>query len=564
MTALASSLRVRHRIGRDEWVLRAGLLVVILWLLVAVALPLWSLLSKSFQTRDGGFAGLANYAAYVSNPALFASVWNSLWVALVATAITLPLAFLFAYALTRSCMRGKGLFRSLALIPILAPSVLPAISLIYLFGNQGILKGLLFGGSIYGPGGIIAAQVFYCFPHALMILVTALATADARLYEAAESMGASRRRIFWTVTLPGAKYGVIGAGFVVFTLVITDFGIPKVVGGRFNVLATDVYKQVVGQQNFEMGAVVGMVLLLPAVLAFAVDRLVAAKQVALLSARAVPYQPKPKRRFDLLMLLACVLIAAPIVGILAVAAWASFITFWPYDLSLTLANYIFEDFDASGWSSYWNSLEMAAWSAAIGTTVIFAGAYVIEKGRGFFMARALSQFLAMLPLAVPGLVLGLGYIFFFNHPANPLGFLYGTLAILVLNTIAHFYTVGHLTAVTALKQLDQEFEAVSASLKVPVWTTFRRVTVPICLPAILDIAVYLFVNAMTTVSAVIFLYSTDTKLAAIAIVNMEEAGRSSGAAAMAMMVVLTSAGVKLLQLGLSALLDRRTQAWRRR
>ena len=131
-----------------------------------------------------------------------------------------------------------------------------------------------------------------------MILVAALSMADARLYEAADALGASKTRVFFTVTLPGAKYGVISAGFVIFTLVITDFGIAKVIGGKFNVLATDIYKQVIGQQNFEMGAVVGFVLLIPAVFAFAADRIIQRRQVALLSARAVPLIPKAVPRRD--------------------------------------------------------------------------------------------------------------------------------------------------------------------------------------------------------------------------------------------------------------------------
>ncbi|MBL8664594.1 MAG: ABC transporter permease subunit, partial [Candidatus Odyssella sp.] len=175
-----------------------------------------------------------------------------------------------------------------------------------------------------------------------------------------------------------------------------------------------------------------------------------------------------------------------------------------------------------------------------------------------------AHLLAMVPLAVPGLVLGLGYIFFFNAPNNPANFIYGTLAILVVNTVAHFYTVAHLTAVTALKQIDAEFEAVSASLKVPFYVTLKRVTVPICLPAILDIAIYLFVNAMTTVSALIFLYGAGTKPAAVMIVHMDEAGQIAAAAAMASLIVATSAGVKILHVLLARFLDRRTQAWRRR
>jgi iron(III) transport system permease protein len=170
----------------------------------------------------------------------------------------------------------------------------------------------------------------------------------------------------------------------------------------------------------------------------------------------------------------------------------------------------------------------------------------------------------MLPMAVPGLVLGLGYVFFYNASWNPLGWLYGTLILLVVNTVAHFYTVAHITATTALKQIDPEFEAVSASLKVPFWRTFARVTVPISLPAILDIAVYMFVNALTTVSAVIFLYGSGTKLASIAVVHMDEAGAIASAAAMATMIMLTAILAKVLHLTLDRLAFARLQAWRRR
>ena len=563
-TVVASVPPTRRRLDRDDLLMRLGICLLIGWMLLTLVLPLYWLLSKSFQNQGGQFVGLANYIHYFSTPALFASVWNSLFIALVTTAIVLPLAFVYAYALQRSCMRWKGLFQALALIPILAPSLLPAISLIYLFGNQGFLKGWMFGASIYGPIGIVVSQVFYCFPHALMILIAALSMADARLYEAADALGASKTRVFFTVTLPGAKYGVISAGFVIFTLVITDFGIAKVIGGRFNVLATDIFKQVIGQQNFEMGAVVGFVLLIPAVVAFAADRIIQRRQVALLSARAVPLVPRPAARRDWGLFLFCALVGGLIFGLLAMSFWASFVTRWPYNLALTLNNYAFGEFDSNGWAAYWNSLELAAWTAVIGTAVIFVGAYLLEKTRAFALGRTLAQFMAMLPMAVPGLVLGLAYIFFFNAKGNPFGFVYATMAILVINSITHFYTVSHLTATTALKQLDSEFEAVSASLKVSLLRTMARVTVPVCLPAVLDISIYLFVNAMTTVSAVVFLYSTDTKLAAITIINMDESGFTAAAAAMAITIVVTSASVKIAHLLLTRRLERTTQAWRRR
>ena len=548
-----------------ETAVATGLVAALCALLVLIiALPLGALLIKSFEGADGGFAGLANFRTYFATPTLVAALVNSLVIAALSVALVVPLAFGYAYALTRTVMPFKGLFLAAALLPIFAPSLLSGIALTYILGNQGVLRGLLFGHSVYGPIGIVIAECLYAFPHALIILTTALALADGRLYEAAAAMGTGRLRTFASVTLPGARYGLVGAGFVVFTLVVTDFGIPKVIGGQYSVLATDAYRQVVGQQNFPMGAVVGLLMLVPAVLAFGVDRVIQRRQSALLSARSVPYEPKPRRLRDRLALLYAVAVAGVIVGTYGVAVWASFIRYWPYNLALTLDHYDFAATDADGWQPYWNSLAMAASVAAIGTVVVFCGGYLIEKLKVFAAGRILAQLLAMLPLAVPGLVLGLGYVFFFNAPWNPLNVLYGSLALLALNTLAHYYTVAHVTATTALKQIDPEFEAVSASLKVPFWRTFTRVSLPICLPTVLELAVYLFVNAMTTVSAVIFLYGPDTKLASIAIVHMDEAGTTAAAAAMASVIMATALaarlGLALIGWGVVAHLRR----WRRR
>ena len=544
--------------------MRAFIGVIGLYLVVALALPLGLMLGKSLQGPRDEFVGVANYVRYFSTPALVQSIGNSLWVASLSTVITVPLAFGYAYALTRSRMRLRGFFKTVALVPILVPSLLPGLALVYLFGNQGLIKGALRGHSIYGPIGIVMAEVFTTFPHALLIILAALALADARLYEAAVALRASRPRIFWTVTLPGARYGLISATFVVFTTVITDFGAPKVIGGQYNVLATDVYKQVIGQQNFQMGAVVSVILLVPAVFAFLVDRAVRRRQVALLSARAVPYEPKPQPGFDLTMLAYCVVIGAAILSIVAVSQYAALVKFFPYNLTFTLAHYDFDQKGGGGWASYYNSVRLALLTGVIGTVIVFVGAYLVEKARGFAFGRALFHFLAMLPMAVPGLVLGLAYIFFFNAPANPLNVLYRTMTILVLNTVVHFYTVGHLTALTALRQMDPEFETVSASLKQPFYRTFWRVTVPVCLPSTLDIAIYLFVNAMTTVSGVVFIYGPQTELASISVLNMDDTGEIASAAAMAMMIFYTNVGARGLHLLLARWLERRTQAWRRR
>jgi iron(III) transport system permease protein len=562
---LSAAPALRQRAHWTDRVAHAAMLALVAVLLVFLAGPLAAILVKSLQNADGAYAGLANFTSYLKTPALLSSLWHSVWVSLLVTLVTVPLAFGFAYALSRSCMPFKPVFRTIALVPLLAPSLLSALSLIYWFGNQGIAKGVLHAlgfETIYGAPGVVVAECFAVFPHVLMILISALSLADARLYEAAAALGTSTRRRFFTITLPGAKYGLISAALVAFTLVMTDFGIPKVIGGNFNMLATDVFKLVIGQQDFQRGAVVGLLLLTPAVLTFVIDWRVNARQTAMLSARAVPYRPKPARGFDIAMSSYALLIAALMLAMLGMAVFASFASFWPYNLAPTLRHYTMGLVDAEVGDAFVNSLKLAAGTAFFGTILVFTGAYMLEKTRGLAWARPVVRLLAMLPMAVPGLVLGLGYIFFFNAPANPLHGLYQTLPLLIACTIVHFYTTGHLTAVTALKALDAEFESVSASLKVPFFKTFWRVTLPICTPTLIDIARYFFINAMTTISAVVFLYSPDTKVASIAILNLDEAGEAGPAAACAVLITAGSTLVTLLFIALGWWVDRRTQAWR--
>jgi len=558
---------VTQRKHWSDWIGFAGLALVLFILLAFLAAPLLAILQQAAQDDQGQFVGLRNFLSYLQTPSLLQSLWNSVWVSGLVTLIVLPLAFVFAYALTRSCMPGKTIFRSISLIPLLAPSLLSAISLIYWFGNQGVLKDAMQAvgiEQIYGAPGVVMAECFAVFPHVLMILVTALTLADARLYEAADALGTSAQRKFFTITLPGAKYGLISASLVSFTLVMTDFGIPKVIGGNFNMMATDIFKLVIGQQDFSRGSVVALLLLSPAVLSFAVDRYVSARQTAMLSARAVAFLPQPDARHDLLMIAFCSFIACLMLAMLGMAIFASFASFWPYNLAPSLNHYKLGLIDGEVGEGFVNSLKMASGTAFFGTLLVFVTAYLLEKTKGMNVVRTPLHLLAVIPMAVPGLVLGLGYIFFFNMPSNPLHGMYQSMALLTLCTIVHFYTTGHLTATTALKSLDAEFESVSASLKVPFYKTFWRVTLPICTPAMVDIARYFFINAMTTISAVVFLYSPETKVASIAILNLDEAGDIGAAAAMAVLIALISAAATVFFAWLSWFVDKRTQAWRGR
>ncbi len=395
-----------------------------------------------------------------------------------------------------------------------------------------------------------------------MILLSALSLADARLFDAASSMGASPAKAFRSITWPATRQAVFAAFCLVFTLTITDFGVPVVVGGDYQVLALEAYKAVVGQQQFGRGALIGMVLLLPALFSFGVDAWLRRRHGDSMSGRAQVFKPAPSKMRDACYLAIVVLISAALLLVFGMAVFSSLVKFWPYNLSLSLNHYQFNETAGGGWLAYGNSLKMALGTALIGSVLIFTGAYLMEKTRSQRGLDLALRMLSFIPMAVPGLVLGLGYVFFFNLSGNPLHVLYGTMTLLIVCTIAHYLTTAQMTATTALRQLDAEFEAAALSLKAPLYRHYLRVTVPICLPALLDIVRYLFVSAMTTVSAAIFLYSPDTILAAVAVLNMDDAGNVGGAAAMSTLILFTSAGVSLLLAWASRGLLRRSQAWR--
>ncbi|HEY0104641.1 MAG TPA: putative 2-aminoethylphosphonate ABC transporter permease subunit [Rhizomicrobium sp.] len=531
-----------RRLGRRAEALTPLLYCAFLALFFAA--PLGLLAVKSLTGADGGWT-LANYAEYLRAPELFASLRNTLFLGLGTVALTVPLAFLLAYGIERSRMPLRGLFGLIGAVPLLAPSLLPAMALVYLFGQQGLLASYLGGRTIYGAPGLLLAETIATFPHALVILRTALSAADGRLYEQALLMGTGRWRTFFSLTLPAARHALISAAFVVFSLAIADVGAPKVVGGNFDVLALDIYKQVLGLQNFHLGAVVAMLLLGPTVLAVIFERWAAKRQAALRTARATPYRPDANWSRDVMVFIGCALIGAGIVGILLVCQLAAVVKLWPYDLAWTLDHYRFDDFDGGGWSAVGDSVLLAAATAAAGTMLVFGGAYAAERLKALRWARMLYAAFALAPAAVPGLALGLAYALFFNDPANPLHVLYATFWVLLAANVVHFFTVPHLTALSAIKSLDPEYEAAAQMSGRGIFTVFRAVAMPLSAAALAEIALYLFVNAMTTVSVVVFLYPPAFKLAAVAVLNMDDAGDAAPAAAMGMMIVYVNLSARL-------------------
>lgn len=562
--------RVRQKLGLEDYLRRFLFVLIGISLFIFLIYPIYVNLVRSFENEMGEFVGLANYVNYFSSSTTSASLSHSMYISAMSMVITVVLAFIYAYGLSRITIPGKNILRGIAFLPIFMPSLVQALALIYIFGNNGIFTRLTgINIHIYGPTGIILSEVYYAFPHAFIIIVASLALADARLYEAAESLRTKGSRMFTTITLAGARYGLLSACFVVFTLAITDFGAPKVIGGNYDVLATDIYNQVIGQQNFEMGATISTLLLLPALIAFVLDRLVQRRQVAMISTGINPMEPKPHQPivqwgvFSFMILMAIFIISIYVVVVIG-----AFTQYWPYDLSFTLRNFTFyvagTQHRGGAFVVLWNSIQMAFWTALIGTTLIFFSAYLIDKTRGLNTTRSILYLLSITSLAIPGMVLGLAYIFTFNNPTNPLNFLYGTMAILVISTIVHYYTVPFLTATTSIKQIDPEFEAISESMNTPFYRTFMRVIVPVSLPAIISVASYLFLNAMVTLSVVVFLFVPGNELASLSVMLLDDAGETAQAMAMSLLIIV----VGLLSRGLFSLLtrgiERRSQAWTQR
>lgn len=533
--------------------------IICLILSIFLIVPLGYLSIQAFMDSRGNFVGLANFYEYLSSPALVKSLGNTIFVSLTSTVIATVLALIYAYGLRRAKLPVKWFFRAVAMLPLFAPTMMHGIGLVYLFGNKGIITNLGIDIGLYGAVGIILAQVMYIFPQIFLILDLALSSTDYRLYEASKTMGISKVREFIHITIPSIKYALISAFFVAFTLCFTDFGAPKIVGGNFNVLAIDVYKQIVGQQNMPMGATVGIMLLVPAIVSFLVTQRVQKKQNSSINAKSLNYVIKENKKRDLILTIIAFLIAGAILSVMLSVLLASIVKLWPYDLTLTLSHYSMKN-SLDGLKPFFNSILISFLTAIVGTIFVFFAAYLTENTKNSKFLKGFSHFLSILPMALPGLVLGISYVLFFNTPEFNLGnklyilnyfnVLYGTMFLMVFCNITHFYSVTFITATTAIKKIDKELNMVADSLGIKGFNAIKNITLPLCLPAVLENFMYFFLNSMVTVSALIFLYTANLKVAAISIVQLDDKGNIAEAAALAIMIVLTNIIIKLIYEGI--------------
>jgi iron(III) transport system permease protein len=535
MTASNPTILSIFRIDDRKLLLVFGLLISVL-LVLFVAYPLWSIFRMSFISPRGGWS-LSNYALFFSEPRLVGIVFNTFAMTITTTIITMILAYLFSYAMVHSAIPFKRAWILIALSPLFAPSLIHALGFQFLLGRNGLLNmAFNLGFSIYGFWGLVFSNTLYAFPHAVLILRSSLAFADQRIYESATMLGASGWRIFRTVTVPASRYGLMSAAFIVFAVTITDFGNAIIIGGNYKVLATEIYTQVVGQANFNLGAVVSMVLLFPTAIAIGMERWITKRQPALVTDKFVPLRVKPRRAFDAIMLVCVGLICTAIITVIGIVIYASLVRLWPYSMVLTLHNYLEPELQ-NGFEPLLNSIWMALMTAILGVSVTTLAAYVVHKMSGRF--SRILYFFSILPGAVPGMVLGLGYIFVFNNPANPLVFLYGSLLLLSICTSYHFHAQGFLTAITSFKQVSAVFDEASAMLGGSIIRTLRKVTLPIIWPSLVRSSVFFFMQAMVTLSAVIFLFSPASTVASVVVVQLEDFGDMSAAAAFATLIMLS-------------------------
>lgn len=513
-------------------------LLALLPLALFVLYPLWTILRESLLHPDGHW-GLDYYDLYIRDPHFRQALLNTLSVSFWATLATVVIAFGYAFALKRTQAPLKWLWHSVILLPLFAPSLIQALGVQFLLGRNGIVNRTLGTDfDIYGFWGILISNVLYGLPHAYLVLMVALTGADARLYDAAKMLGAGGLRQFLSVTLPGARYGILSAVFLGFAINISEFGNPMVLGGDYNVLATEIYNQVAGQANFHLGAVIGVLLLVPVLVSVVAEKWIARRQPPI-SAQATPYRPARSWRLDGAMLVFLGVVAIAIVAVMGVVIVASFMRLWPYNLSFTLQHYRLDV--PGGYGALWVSLKMSLIAAAIGVVVATVGAMIVQR-----LSSRLRQVLylaSVVPAAVPGMVLGLGYVLAFNQPSIPVYWLYGSILLLSLCTVYHYHAQAFLIATTGLKQIDHGLQEASQVLGAGVLHTARHVTLPLISPAMASIGMFYFMHSMVTISALIFLVSPGTTPAAVSVLLLNDAGNWPQAAAFATIIMVTIVAV---------------------
>ncbi len=470
-----------------------------------------------------------------SAPTFFTAVKNSVVSAVIGTAVTVVISFALAVAIQRTRIKLKGVFGIILTLPMLIPSISSGMGLIILLGNNGVLTRLLgLESNIYGLKGIVLGSVVYAFPVAFLMLSDVIRYEDGSPYEAAEILGIPKYRQFFAITLPYLRKPLISVVFAIFTLIITDYGVPLMVGGKYTTVATVMYQEVIGQLDFGKGAVYGTILLIPAIAAFVIDLLNKDKG-------NMTFVTKPCKQADGIVAKAAAYIYCGAVAILTLLPIASFIILafaknYPNDLSFTFANVV-KTFNLKADSYLFNSVIIALLSAVLGVIIAFISAYLSAR-----MKSPASRFLHLSSItsaAIPGVVLGLSYVLAFNKTP-----IYGTLIILVLVNMVHFISSPYLMMYNSFSKVNENLEGTAETLGIGRIHLIKDVLIPQCKGTIFEMFSYFFVNCMMTISAVSFLANTSNKPISLMINQFEAQAQFEYAAVVSIMILAVNLIVK--------------------
>lgn len=545
---MANAATRTKRLNETKMVLRQPLLLIAIilsfaLLLLFVIYPLAKTLIYSLTDETGAFS-LANLISILQTPRYGKVFGRTMALGLIVAVIATFIGYVFAYTVTRVDIPGKGFFKTMATLPILSPPFVLSLSIIFLFGKQGLIsKNLLgiTGSSVYGLESLIVVQVMSFFPIAYLTLSGILSSIDASVEDAACNMGAGRWKTFWTVTFPLSLPGIISGALLVFIQSLEDFSNPATIGGDYTTLSIEVYNIITGSYDMRKGSVLALLLLLPAVIAYLLNKYWVNKK-SFVTVTGKPTQARklieePYIKWPLFIF--CLLVSSIIILFYGTVIFASFVRTWGVDFSLTLDQY--RKALQYGWDSLKNSMVLGLISAVIGGLLGMVIAYITAK-RNYFGKRFI-EVSSVLMFAVPGTVLGISYILGFN--SEPLA-LTGTGVILVIVFTFRNMPVAIESGTTTLLQIDNSIEEASTILGADTGYSFRRITLPMLKNAFFSGIVYSFTKAITAVSAVIFLVSPRWKLVTSNIYSLFDMAKYGQAAAFVTMMV----GILLVFIGL--------------
>ena len=463
------------------------------------------------------------------------SLVNSLIASGTATIISLFLAWIFALCVSRTNIAFRDFFSVFITLPMLIPSISHGMGLVLLLGGNGLLTRLLnLPGTIYGFHGIVMGSVFYSFPVAFLMLTDILKYEDGSPYEAASTLGIPRINQFFSISIPYLRKPLISVVFAVFTLVITDYGVPLMIGGRFITLPVLMYQEVIGLLNFSRGSIIGSFLLIPAVVAFIFDLL--NRDKANLNFVVQKKSIMENKVRDILgaiyVIVICIIIALPI----AIFAILTFINSYPLDMSFSFRN-IIRTMNMGAGQYLANSIIISLFVAIIGTMLSWITAYFTSRTPGK-SSRAL-HLVSITSLAIPGLVLGISYALFFKGV-----FFYGTLAMLILVNTVHFFASPYLMAYNSLGKLNINLEDVGKTLGISRFWIIIDVLIPETKFTILEMISYFFVNSMMTISAVSFLSNAKSRPISLMITQFEAQLFLEGAAFISVLILISNLLIK--------------------